>query len=660
MPYTWSIPRAGRRYTATVPKRYYITTPIYYVNSVPHVGHALTMFVCDATRRYRRMRGDDAYFLTGTDENGTKVLEAAQSAGKDPGQFVDEISEQFRSAWKVMNFEYDDFIRTTESRHRRAVQELFGRLRERDAIYLDKYEGWYDVGSEAFVKESDIVDGKSPDGNEVRWVSEENWFFRLSDYTEPLLQHIRSNADFLLPETRKNEAVAFIESGLRDMCITRHNPGWGVPVPGDETKVVYVWFDALISYLAATGWPDPGWENTWPADVHWMAKEIFTRFHATLWPAMLMAADLPLPKTVIAHGWFTFGDDKMSKSKGNVVAPTDLIATIESLSGCSRAVAVDAVRYSLGAFLPYEGDTSYTQEGVIARYNSDLANDLGNALNRTLAMAHKFVAGKAPGGDIEPDMAAAIAQAREAVAECMETHRLDRALDRAWELVRFLNKYIDTRAPWSLAKSGDAALGSVMRSTLLGLRAVEGVIRPFLPATADAIAAQLGVPPLQDWEKIGRESSLPEGVSLQQPQPIFPRIVASESAEPMNPPSPKPAPRAEAGAVNPSPEITIEDFAKARLRVARILEAEPIEGSAKLLKLQVLIGDEKRQVIAGIAKSYAPLDLIGRQVVVVTNLKPATLMGHQSQGMILAADGPDGGAILLTPESEAPEGASVH
>lgn len=660
MPYTLSSRRPGRRYTAAVPKRYYITTPIYYVNSVPHVGHALTMFVCDATRRYRHLKGEEAYFLTGTDENGTKVLEAAQAAGKDPLRFVNEISEQFRSAWHTLNFEYDDFIRTTETRHRRAVQELFSRLRENGAIYLDKYEGWYDVGAETFVKESDVVDGKSPDGNEVRWVSEENWFFRLSDYTEPLLRHIRDNPDFLLPETRKNEAVAFIESGLRDMCITRHNPGWGVPVPGDETKVVYVWFDALISYLAATGWPDAGWEQTWPADVHWMAKEIFTRFHATLWPAMLIAAELPLPKSVIAHGWFTFGDDKMSKSKGNVLAPADLIATIQELAGCEPAIAVDAVRYSLGAFLPYEGDTSFTREGVIARYNSDLANDLGNALNRSVAMAHKFVGGKVPGGSIEPDVAGAITQARVGVAESIESHRLDRALEKGWELVRFLNKYIDTRAPWSLAKSGDAALGPVMRSMLVCLRAVEGVVRPFLPATADAIAKQLGLPPLRSWNEIGRESSLPEGVSLQQPKPIFPRILAQPSAEPMQPPTPKSATIADGPTEAPSPEITIQEFAKVRLRVGRVLEAEPIEGSTKLMKLQVLIGDERRQIIAGIAKNYAPLDLIGRQVVVVTNLKPATLMGHQSQGMILAADGPDGGAILLTPESEAPEGAGVH
>jgi methionyl-tRNA synthetase len=375
---------------------------------------------------------------------------------------------------------------------------------------------------------------------------------------------------------------------------------------------------------------------------------------------MLMAAELPLPKSVVAHGWFTFGDDKMSKSKGNVLAPADLIATIEELAGCERAIAVDSVRYSLGAFLPYEGDTSFTREGVIARYNSDLANDLGNALNRSVAMAHKFVGGKAPGGGIEPDVADAIIRARDAVAECVESHRLDRALEKGWELVRFLNKYIDTRAPWSLAKSGDAALGPVMRSMLVCLRAVEGVVRPFLPATADAIAKQLGLPPLQSWNEIGSESSLPEGVSLQQPKPIFPRIVSQPSAETMPPQTPEPAPTANGPTESSPPEITIQEFAKVRLRVARVLEAEPIEGSTKLLKLQVLIGDEKRQIIAGIARNYAPIDLIGRQVVVVTNLKPATLMGHQSQGMILAADGPDGGAILLTPESEAPEGAGVH
>lgn len=643
-------------------KRVYITTPIYYVNSVPHVGHALTMLVCDASARYHRLRGHEVVFLTGTDENATKVQEAAEKAGRDPQAFVDEISQAFRTCWAELNFATDDFIRTTEPRHKKAVQSFFEILRDNGHIYADKYEGWYDVGAETFVKESDLVDGKSPDGNEVRWVSEENWFFRLSSFGDRLLEHIEANPGFLLPESRKNEVVSFIKQGLRDMCITRQNPGWGIPVPGDEDKVVYVWFDALINYLAATGWPEGDWQSLWPADVHWMAKEIFTRFHATLWPAMLMAAELPLPKTVIAHGWFTFGADKMSKSKGNVIAPRELAEEIAGHSGCGPRQAVDAVRYALASLLPYEGDTNFTREEVLNRYNADLANDLGNALNRCLAMTHKFVEGVVPAGTVEPEAAAAIAEAKRAFETHMAEHRLDKAVDSAWGLVRFLNKYTDTRAPWALAKAEDPALGPVLRSMLLCLRAAEGLVRPIIPWTADDLAAQIGLPPVNSWEAIGDERSLPAGHALGQPQPLFPRIdlkkvfaAAEATAEPV--PS---APKKEKARPEPAAEIGIEEFLRVSLRVARVLEAEAVPNSEKLLKLQVLIGEEKRQIIAGLRKSYDPLDLVGRQVVVVANLKPARLAGLESQGMILAADGPDGTAIVLTLDTEAPAGASVH
>jgi len=649
-----------------MPKRYFLTTPSYYVNSVPHIGTTLTTVICDVCARYRKMRGEEVFFLTGTDENGTKVMEAAEANGEKPQEFVDRISGEFQKVFRAMHVEYDDFLRTSEPRHRKAVQRFFEILREKDQVYLDQYQGWYDVSSETFVKEADLVDGKSPDGNEVRWVEEENWFFRLSGFGEALLARIEADPTFLLPATRRNEVVSFIQQGLRDICITRANPGWGIPVPGDEGKVVYVWFDALINYLSATGWPDEGWESIWPADVHWMAKEIFTRFHATLWPAMLMAADLPLPKHVVAHGWFTFGtaEEKMSKSKGNVIAPLELVAEIEKKTGCKPAVAVDAVRYSLAALLPYEGDTNYTRDEVDRRYNADLANDLGNALNRSLSMAHKFVNGQVPDGECEAEALAAIAQAKSEFESAMEEFRVNAAVEAAWGLVRFLNKYIDTRAPWVLAKNGDPALASVMRSMLLCLRASEGMVRPIMPFAADEIARQLGVPPTKDWDAIGKESKLPGGGELSPPEPIFPRIdpktasvgqAVAEAAAAAPAPSKAPKPK-----FHPPAEIEIGDFMKVKLQVARILEAEAVEGSEKLVKMQVLVGDEQRQIIAGIRKSYDPPDLVGRQVIVVANLKPAKLMGLESQGMVLAADGPDGGAILLTPEQEAPEGTSVH
>ncbi len=638
-------------------KRTYITTPIYYVNSVPHVGHALTMLACDVTKRFARQRGEEVVFLTGTDENGLKVLEAAQAAGEDPQAFVDRISQTFRQAADLLNIEYDVFFRTTSPEHRKCVQALFARLMEKGAIYLDKYEGWYDVSSETFVRESDLVDGKSPDGNEVRWVSEENYFFRLSAYGDQLLAYAEENPSFWLPEGRKAEVVSFIKQGLRDLCVTRSNPGWGIPVPGDDSKVVYVWFDALINYLAATGWPDAGWEDLWPADVHWMAKEIFTRFHATLWPAMLMAAELPLPKTVIAHGWFTFNDSKMSKSKGNVLAPEDLIAHFEE-AGCERALAIDVVRFALARALPYEGDTNFTLTEVERIYNADLANDLGNALNRTLTMAHKFVAGAIPDAEVEPEVTQRIAEIKAEVEQAFGTFKIHQALDAALHAARELNRYVDAKKPWDLAKNADPALGSVVRGMLAYVRAAEGLVRAFVPATADRMAAQLNLPPTLAWAEIGTPASLPAGVVVGQPQPMFPRL-QPKPAEPKPAPEPKPE-KPKKAKFEPPAEIGIEDFMNVQLKVARILEAEPVEGSEKLLKLQVMIGEERRQILAGIRKSYAPMDLIGRQIIVVANLKPAKLLGHESQGMVLAADGPNGTAILLTPEAEAPEGTSVH
>jgi len=639
-----------------MPKRYYLTTPIYYVNSVPHIGTTLTTFVSDVTARYQKMHGRDVCFLTGTDENGLKVKEAALAAGKQPQEFVDEISQTFRHIFAGMNIVYDDFIRTTEPRHVKAVQEVFRTLQKKGHIYTGTYEGWYDVSSETFYKESDLVDGKSPDGNEVRWVQEENYFFRLSAFAEPLLKHIESHAEFILPESRRNEVVGFIKQGLRDASISRANDGWGIPVPGDESRVIYVWFDALLNYLSATGWPSPGYEKLWPCDVQFMGKDILTRFHATLWPAILLGLELPLPTTLLGHAWLLIGGEKISKSKGTVVRPLELADELASMSGCKHDIAVDVVRYYMAATMPYENDSTFSYEDFYKRYNSDLANDLGNALNRSLVMAHKFVDGKMPVASAEPAAVEAIRSARSAFERSMTEFRIHQAADAAWGLVRFLNKYIDTRAPWTLAKANDPSLPNVIAAMLLCLRATEGLIRPLLPSTADAIAAQLGVEPLRSWDRIGAPDAMPHNIGLGEPKPIFPRLDLKR--EIMQTPQPETA-RPPQAATN-GDQITIDDFTKVKLRIGRVLEAEPVPDSDKLLKLQVIIGGERRQIVAGIRANYQPDELVGRQVVVVTNLKPAKLRGVESQGMLLAAVDEKGGAILLQPEKEAPEGATIR
>jgi len=644
-------------------KRTTICTAIPYVNSVPHIGNILTDLSGDITARYLRMRGEDVFFQVGTDENGLKIKEAAEAQGRDPHEFVGEIADRFRSIFDAVGISYDDFVRTTEPRHIEASQALFRKLQENGHVYLGKYEGWYDVSTETYFREEDLVDGKSPDGNPVRWVSEDNYFFRLSAFGDALLQHMEQNPGFVRPENRRNEVLSFIKQGLRDVCITRKNPGWGIPVPGNEDLVIYVWFDAVINYITVTGWPAPGWEEKWPARVQWVGKDILTRFHATLWPAMLMGIGAPLFESVVAHGWVLLGGEKISKSKGNVVRPLELADELAKRAQITREIAIDAVRHYLAATMSLENDSTFTYEEFDRRYNVDLANDIGNALNRSLAMAHKFVGGTVPDAEPEAEALAAITTAKNDYAAAMDEYRIDRASAAAFDLVRFLNKYIDTRAPWALAKAQDPALPAVLKSMLLCLRAAEGLVRSVMPRAADAIAMQLGVEPLTQWDLIGAPASLPSGTVLLQPRPIFPRLDVGkkedkkkvEEAKPQPTPAPAPAKAAPAAPT----EIGIDEFAKVQLRVGRVLEAEPVEGSDKLMKLQVVVGEERRQIVAGIRKNYTPEDLIGRQVVVCVNLKPAKLRGVESQGMLLAATDTDGAAILLQPDREAPEGTNV-
>jgi len=680
-------------------KKTSIMTAIPYVNSTPHIGNVLTTLSGDVTARYLRMRGDDVFFQSGTDENGLKIKEAAEKAGEDPTMFVERIAQRFIDIFQGLKISYDDFVRTTEPRHIQASQALFAKLQENGHIYEGKYEGWYDVSTETFFKEEELVDGKSPDGNEVRWVSEQNYFFRLSAFEKPLLEAYASGRIRVIPETRQNEVLSFMKQGLRDICVSRSNPGWGIPVPGDDSQVIYVWFDALINYLTCTGWPAPGWDAKWPPVVQWLGKDILTRFHATLWPAMLMGIGAEIPSTVVAHSWILLGSDKISKSKGNVIEPLVLAGDLAERAGVSSEISIDALRYILIATMGFENDSTFTYEDFDRRYNSDLANDLGNALNRSLSMAHKFLGRPSPpspsppegrGGSEKPhlpsggegeggagtrvpndppesDAMRAIAEAKSICESSMADFRLDRYADGAIGLIRYLNKAIDTWAPWALAKNNDPRLGGVLRSMLLCLRSAEGLVRPIMPDAADAIAAQLGLAPLTEWSLIGTADSLPGGTILSQPQPIFPRLesVGRESTRAAPPTTERQKQKMETKTEakpkpGPADQIEFAEFMRINLRVARIVEAERIEGSEKLMKLQVTIGEDKRQIVAGIAKAYAPIDLIGRQVIVVANLKPAKLMGHESQGMLLAADDTDGAPILLQPEQEAPDGTSVH
>ncbi|HLK16815.1 MAG TPA: methionine--tRNA ligase [Fimbriimonadaceae bacterium] len=641
-----------------------VMTAIPYVNGTPHIGTLLSTLTGDVTARYFRLCGHDVWFQSGTDENGLKIKEAAERSGQLTGEFVTGIAQRFIDIFKSYEISYDDFVRTTEPRHVKASQALFAKLQENGYIYEGLYEGWYDVSAETFFKDEELIDGKSPNGNEVRWVSETNYFFKLSAFQDRLLEAYASGKIRVVPETRQNEVLSFINQGLRDTCISRSNPGWGIEVPGDPSQVIYVWFDAVINYLTSVGYPESGFEKKWPPAVQWVGKDILTRFHATLWPAMLMGIGAEIPPVVAAHAWILLGGEKLSKSTGHMVEPVPLRDELATKAGIPSEIATDAVRYYLVATMGYENDSTFTYEDFDRRYNSDLANDLGNALNRSLAMSHKFVGGTVPEALVEAQALTAIHDTTAAYRASMELFRLDHAASHAVDLVRFLNKYIDTRAPWALAKTGDPALPAVLRSMLMCLRSVEALVRPFMPAASDAIAAQLGVPPLMDLNAVGTDASLPAGTVLQPPTPIFPRLDLareSEQAHRLKPVPPSPAKQSTimSEAIAPPTEITIDEFAKVKLRVGRIFEAAPVEGSDKLMQLQVVIGEEKRQIVAGIKANYTPEELIGRQIVVCVNLKPAKLRGVESQGMLLAATDTDGGAILLQPEKEAPEGAPV-
>lgn len=611
-------------------KTFYVTTPIYYVNDVPHIGHVYTTVASDVLARYRRLMGDEVFFLTGTDEHGQKIEKAAQQGGETPQELADRVVLRFKDLWAKVNISHNDFIRTTEARHKGVVHRLFLRIHEQGDIYKGEYEDWYCVHCETFLTELQLVDDRCPNcARPVERLKEESYFFRMSKYQDRLLEHIKSHPDFIQPEGRRNEVISFIEGGLKDLSISRTGLKWGIPIPTDERHVIYVWFDALANYLTALGYPDaPSFEKFWPADVHLVGKDIL-RFHAVYWPAFLLAAGLALPKKVFAHGWWTVEGEKMSKSKGNVVNPVEVL----------EEVGADAFRYFLLREVPFGLDGDYSQKALVNRYNNDLANDLGNLLSRTLKMIQQYADGRIPtpsghaGGPQE--VAQRLPERMEAAMRDLAFHR---ALGEVWQLVERANQYIEQSAPWNLAKdpSQKERLSSVLYNAAEALRLLSLHLYPFMPETARTMARQLGLDPDRlfepgtlagstQWGKLG------PGLPVSKAKALFPRM------EPKGGRGRKPSGDREESEGPGKPRIGIEAFAQLDLRAGKILSAEPIPGSNKLLKLMVDIGTERRQVVAGIAAKYKPEDIIGRKVIVVANLKPARLKGVESQGMILAA-----------------------
>jgi methionyl-tRNA synthetase len=666
--------------------KFYITTPIYYVNARPHIGHAYTTIACDTIARRHRLLGDDTFFLTGTDEHGQKIERAAQAAGKSPQQYADEISGEFRALWKRMGISNDDYIRTTEERHKKRVQELFKQIRDNGYIYKGTYTGQYCVSDELYVDGAQPGDPCPTCGRITETVHEENYFFKLSAFQDKLLE-LYANPDFIRPETRRNEVISFVRSGLRDLSISRSTFSWGIPVPDDPKHVIYVWLDALANYITAIGYGSKhagareAFKKYWPADVHMIGKEI-VRFHCVYWPAFLLAAGLPLPKAIVAHGWLLFEESKMSKSRGNIVRTETILDVL----------GADALRYFLLREVVFGQDGSFSFDALVQRYNSDLANGIGNLASRTLTMINRYFKGEVP----YPSHTAAKSPADDAVAETarkaireftslFDQFQFSRALETAWGLVATVDKYIVENEPWALGEKQDdasrARLATVLYTSAEALRIATALAHPVIPDATMRIWEQMGLGDIQKLDlKTLAWGQLKFGTQLGDVKPVFPRADKSaiERMQQMEEQGRGPAveesktPQAVAPIQTPpvvavpgtpsadgGGKISIDDFAKIELRVGQVKVAERVPKSDKLLRLEIDIGTEVRQVLAGIAEAYAPETLVGRKVVIVANLAPRKMRGLESNGMIVAASLEGGKPVLASFLEDVPVGARL-